>query len=148
MRTVRPPLERTREVVEIRINQRIARTRSDTVDSKIPVVEDVVELPPERKGVPLGELNGPLERHVPEDLLKARHSPSEALKQVTFFGDEAHNEKSIARKIEEVAGMNVDSLFLQQRKGQFFIRARCGHAQHRVPATFHFEPAANFLSSE
>ena len=47
-----------------------------------------------------------------------------------------------------MARVDVDTFFFQQRERQVFVRARCGDAQNRIPATFYLEAAANFLQGE
>ena len=82
------------------------------------------------------------------ELVEKREEASEALRKIYFGGNEAHDKIPILREIEEMAGMDVNVLVVEQGEREIFIGARGRDAQDRVPAAFHSEVAANRLRGE
>ena len=66
--------------------------------------------------------------------LECRQQRFDTSRELVFRRDQADNEIAVAGKIVEVPGMNVNALRGEQLNHEIFVRARCGHAQHGVPA--------------
>src|SRR5262249_55668610 len=74
----------------------------------------------------------------------ARHS----LRELRLPLDETHHQVAVCGKVEEMAGMDVDIVLVEQLDGQIFIGHGRWNTQHRIPASFDVQAAAVLLSGE
>ena len=62
--------------------------------------------------------------------------------------DEAHHQVAIRFEIVEMPWVYIYLSIFKQIDCEIFIRARCGHAKHRIPTAFELQSAAGFVRRE
>src|SRR6266566_9016618 len=69
----------------------------------------------------------------------------EPTREIRLGGDQAEDQITIGREVEEVARMNVDALCGEKFDRQILVGTRCRDAQDGVPTAFHRQARASFL---